>query len=170
MRLLISELWVWVSCWAPLTEDFLSLMLCQWGVEARRKHRQDTRPKLGRGVFHTLLFMLCFYWAHHAQYVNCRELPRRPRALLGLGWVSVSGCWAIVFSPPVISLIIIVIGGSSSGFVLYLSYWTVLISRRGTYILSILPIPLGAGGEWTWGESERLHGSELPAGLKPRQM
>ena len=47
-----------------------------------------------------------------------------------------------MFSSLVISLIIIIIGGSSSGFVLYLSYWTVLISTRGSYILLILlPIP-----------------------------
>ena len=53
-----------------------------------------------------------------------------------------------MFSSLVISLIIIIIGGSSSGFVLYLSYRTVLISTRGSYILSILlPIPLGAGGK-----------------------
>ena len=52
-----------------------------------------------------------------------------------------------MFSSLVISLIIIIIGGSSSGFVLYLSYRTVLISTRGSYILSILlPIPLGAWG------------------------
>ena len=58
-----------------------------------------------------------------------------------------------MFSSLVISLIIVIIGGSSSGFVLYLSYRTVLISARGSYILSIfLPIPPGAGG-----------GSELPA-------
>ena len=50
-----------------------------------------------------------------------------------------------MFSSLVISLI--VIGGSSSGFVLYLSYQTVLISTQGSYILSILlPIPPGAGG------------------------
>ena len=60
-----------------------------------------------------------------------------------------------MFSSLVISLIIIIIGGSSSGFVLYLSYWTVLISAWGSYVLSILlPIPLGAGGG-RWGGSER---------------
>ena len=78
-----------------------------------------------------------------------------------------------MFSSLVISLIIIIIiGGSSSGFVLYLSYWAVLISTRGSYILSILlPSPPGAGGRngEKGGVSERLHGSELPAGLKPRQ-
>ena len=52
-----------------------------------------------------------------------------------------------MFSSLVISLIIIIIGGSSSDFVLYLSYWTVLVSTQGVYILSILlPIPPGAGG------------------------
>ena len=53
----------------------------------------------------------------------------------------------VVFSSLVISLIISIIGGSSSDFVLYLSYRTVLTSSRGVYILLILfPIPPGAGG------------------------
>ena len=54
-----------------------------------------------------------------------------------------------MFSSLVISLIIIITGGSSSDFVLYLSYRTVLISTQGSYILSILflPIPPGKGGE-----------------------
>ena len=70
-----------------------------------------------------------------------------------------------MFSSLVISLLIILIGGSSSGFVLYLSYRTVLIFFWGSYIVSIpLPIPLGEGrGRWG-GLSERLRGSELPAG------
>ena len=52
-----------------------------------------------------------------------------------------------MFSSLVISLIII-IGSSSSDFVLYLSYRTALISTRGSYIPSILrPIPPGAGQE-----------------------
>ena len=52
-----------------------------------------------------------------------------------------------MFSSLVISLIIIIIGGSSSDFVLYLSYWTVLISTRGGYILWILlPNSPGVGG------------------------
>ena len=45
---------------------------------------------------------------------------------------------SFIFSPLVISLIIIIIGGSSSDFVLYLSYRTVLISTCRVYILSIL--------------------------------
>ena len=60
-----------------------------------------------------------------------------------------------MFSSLVIPLIIIIIGGSSSDSVLYLSYRTVLISTWGSYILSILlPIPPGAGGG-RWGGSER---------------
>ena len=75
-----------------------------------------------------------------------------------------------MFSSLVISPIIIIIGGSSSDFVLYLSYWTVLISTRGSYIPSILlPILPGAGGGRRGGVSERLRGSELPAGLRPQQ-
>ena len=73
-----------------------------------------------------------------------------------------------MFSSLVTSLIIIIIGGSSSDFVLYLSYLAVLISTRGSYILSILlPNPTGAGGGRWGGVSERLRGSELPARLKP---
>ena len=73
-----------------------------------------------------------------------------------------------MFSSLVISLVISIIGGSSSDFVLYLSYRTALISTRGSYILLILlPIPLGLGGGIRGRVSERLHGSELPAGLKP---
>ena len=75
----------------------------------------------------------------------------------------VSGCFLF----PCYSLIIIIIGGSSSGFVLYRSYRTVLISTRGSYILSILlPIPAGAGGEKEGRVSEQLRGSELMTGLK----
>ena len=77
-----------------------------------------------------------------------------------------------MFSSLVISLIIILIGGSGSGFVLYLNYWTVLISTTGNYVLlSLLSFPReqgekrGGGGE----VSKLLRGSELPAGLKPRQ-
>ena len=75
-----------------------------------------------------------------------------------------------MFSSLVISHIIIIIGGSSSDLVLYLSYRTVLTSTRGSYIPSILlPIPPGAGGgRGRGGVSERLRGSELPARLKPR--
>ena len=73
-----------------------------------------------------------------------------------------------MFSSLVISLIIIIIGGSSSDFVLYLSYRNVLISTRGSYNPSILlPIPPGVGGGRREGASERLRGSELPARLKP---
>ena len=59
-----------------------------------------------------------------------------------------------MFSSLVISLIIIIIGGSSSDFVLYLSYRTALISTQGSYFLSILlPIPPGArGGRWDGSE------------------
>ena len=74
---------------------------------------------------------------------------------------------SFIFSPHVISLIII-IGGSSSRLILYLSYWIVLISAHGIYILLILlPIPPGAGGRKKEGASKWLHGSELPSGLKP---
>ena len=63
------------------------------------------------------------------------------------------------------------IGGGSSGFVLHLSYWTVLISTRGSYILSIpLPIPQGAERGRMGGVNKRLHSSELPAGFKPLQL
>ena len=56
-----------------------------------------------------------------------------------------------MFSSLVISLIISIIGGSSSDLVLYLSYRTALISTWGSYIPSILlPIPPGAGGG-RWG-------------------
>ena len=59
----------------------------------------------------------------------------------------------VVFSSLVISLIIIIIAGSSSDFVLYRSYRTVLISTWGSYIPSILlPIPPGAGGRKVGGE------------------
>ena len=74
-----------------------------------------------------------------------------------------------MFSSLVISLIIIITGGGSS-FVFHFSYWTVLISTRGSYILSILlPIPPGVGGGRRGVVSERLHDSDLLAGLKPRQ-
>ena len=56
--------------------------------------------------------------------------------------------FSFVLSPLIISLIIIIIGGSSSGFVLYLSYWTILISAHGVYFLLILlPTPLGVEGK-----------------------
>ena len=50
-----------------------------------------------------------------------------------------------MFSSLVISLIIIVIGGSSSDFVLYLSYQTVLISTRG---LTFFPFSSPSLREW----------------------
>ena len=77
--------------------------------------------------------------------------------------------FSFIFSPLVISLIIIIIGGSSCSFVLYLSYWTVLISTCGIYILMILlPSPPGVGGEGRRRRvSKRLRGSEAPARLKP---
>ena len=60
----------------------------------------------------------------------------------------------MVVSPLAVSRIaVIILGGSSSGCVLYLRYWTVLISTRGIYVLSVLlPILPGAregrrGGE-----------------------
>ena len=71
-----------------------------------------------------------------------------------------------MLSSLVISLTIIIIGGSSSGFVLYLSYRTLLIPVRGIYTLSILlPIPEEQGGRRA--RSEQLRGSQLLAGLKP---
>ena len=76
---------------------------------------------------------------------------------------------SFIYSPLVISLIIIIIGGSSSGFVLYLSYRTVLISTVGSYIDS--PPHLSGSEGWEVrreGASEQLCGSELPAGCKPQ--
>ena len=79
-----------------------------------------------------------------------------------------------MFSSLVISLILIIIGGSSSDFVLHLSYWTVLISAWGElHSFHSPPHPSGSGGEEEggWGGViEQLRGSELLAGLELRHM
>ena len=106
-------------------------MLCQWGgaQEAGRKQRQDTWPKVAKGVFHTT--------ACHAQYINWGELPGRPRLLLrsvrlGISQWVVSNCivyhLCLLFSSPfpllvlysllllfhliiVVAVVVVVVGG-----------------------------------------------------------
>ena len=58
-----------------------------------------------------------------------------------------------MFSSLVISLIIIIIGGSSSDFVLYLSYRTALIFNPGElHSFHSPPHPSGSGGRKVGGE------------------
>lgn len=84
--------WCFSCCCAVLTllRTFQRLMLCQRGVtqKARRKHCQDSWLEMPEGIFHTT--------EGHTQYINWGDLAERGQSLLGSGWASVRGWWAVV--------------------------------------------------------------------------
>ena len=138
------------------TKKCLSLMLFQGGGEARREQKQDPWPKLAKEVFHTT--------ARHTQYRNWGSYPEGPDHCSGRAGYWSAGAEQLYSLALLFSLIGIIIGGCKSSFVLYLSYWTALISTNRSDNLSIiLLIPLAAGRGRRVGANEGLHG------LKPGQ-